>query len=407
MHTHQVAVLGAGMAGIAAAQTLHNASITDFHIIDVNSYIGGRVAHTTFGTNPSTGKPYTVELGANWVQGLGSPGGPENPIWTLAKKWGLNNTYSNYSSIQTYDENGIADYAALLDDYETAYSTVEEQAGTILTQNLQDRTMRTGLSIGDWKPKKDMKKQAAEWWEFDWEYAYSPDQSSQTWAIVNYNTTFYQFSDENNYVWDQRGFNYFIESEAYTFLTPSDPRLHLSTNVTSISYSNSGVTITASDGSCIAADYAICTFSVGVLQNDVVSFTPPLPEWKQAGIEGMQMGTYTKIFFQFPPSASGSYFWETGPDPTTQFFLYADPIERGWYPVFQSLSAPGFLEGSGIFFVTVVYAQSYRAEQQSDDATKAEVLAVLRSMYGADNVPEPLDFMYPRWSTEPWAFWQL
>jgi polyamine oxidase len=172
------------MAGIAAAQSLHNASISDFVIVDVNDYIGGRVAHTTFGTNPVTKEPYVVELGANWVQGLGSPGGPENPIWTLAKKWGLTNTYSNYSSIQTYDQNGIADFAGLLDDYEDDYSTVEQDAGTILTQNLQDRTMRTGLSIADWKPKKNMQQQAAEWWEFDWEYAYSPDQSSQTWAIV-------------------------------------------------------------------------------------------------------------------------------------------------------------------------------------------------------------------------------
>jgi polyamine oxidase len=180
----KVAVLGAGVAGIAAAQVLHNASISDFLIIDVNDYIGGRVAHTTFGKNPTTGAPFTVELGANWVQGLVSDGGPENPIWMLAKKWGLNNTYSNYSSILTYDQNGAADFSSLLDDYETAYGTVEQDAGTILTQNLQDRTMRAGLSIADWKPKKDMRMQAAEWWEFDWEYAYSPDQSSQTWSIV-------------------------------------------------------------------------------------------------------------------------------------------------------------------------------------------------------------------------------
>jgi len=219
----------------------------------------------------------------------------------------------------------------------------------------------------------------------------------------NYNTTFYQFSDENNYVFDQRGFNYFIVSEASTFLSLNDTRLHLSKNITSISYTSSGVTVTSTDGSCIQADYAICTFSLGVLQNDVVEFSPTLPEWKQAGIEGMQMGTYTKIFLQFPPSSDGSFFWEHGPDPGTQFFLYADPIERGWYPVFQSLSAPDFIPGSGIFFVTVVYAQSYRAEQQSDDATKAEVMSVLRSMFGSD-IPEPIDFMYPRWSTEPWAY---
>ncbi|KAF4625278.1 hypothetical protein G7Y89_g12888 [Cudoniella acicularis] len=398
----KVAVLGAGMTGIAAAQTLHNNSISDFIIVDVNDYIGGRVKHTNFGKD-ANGNPYVVELGANWVQGLVSPGGPENPIWTLAQKWGINNTYSNYSSILTYDQTGFVDYSSYFDDYNNAYSVLEQEAGTILTQNYQDRTMRTGFSIADWKPKKDVQKQAVEWWNFDFEYAYSPEQSSQTWAVVNYNTSFYQYSEANNFVWDQRGYNYFIQGEASTFLSPNDTRLHLSTNVTSITYTNNGVTITNDDGSCIEADYAICTFSLGVLQNDIVSFTPALPAWKQTGIEGMQMGTYTKIFLQFPPSSDGTYFWET-PTADTQFYLYADPTERGWYPVFQSLTAPGFLPDSGIFFVTVVSAQSYRAEQQSDDATLAEVMAVLKKMFGEENVPEPIDFLYPRWSTESWAY---
>jgi polyamine oxidase len=117
----------------------------------------------------------------------------------------------------------------------------------------------------------------------------------------------------------------------------------------------------------------------------------------------MQMGTYTKIFLQFPSSSSGSFFWETT-TPSAQYFLYSDPIERGWYPVWQSLTAPGFLPGSGIFFVTVVYSQSYRVENEpNDDVTKAEVLEVLYTMFGKENVPDPIDFMYPRWSTEPWA----
>jgi len=61
-----VVVLGAGISGITAAQAMSNASMSDFIIVDVNSYIGGRVAHTTFGKDPA-GNPYTVELGANWV----------------------------------------------------------------------------------------------------------------------------------------------------------------------------------------------------------------------------------------------------------------------------------------------------------------------------------------------------
>lgn len=67
----KVLVLGAGTAGITAAQTLHNNSITDFIIVEYNGDIGGRVAHTTFGKD-ADGNPYTVELGANWVQGRGT-----------------------------------------------------------------------------------------------------------------------------------------------------------------------------------------------------------------------------------------------------------------------------------------------------------------------------------------------
>jgi polyamine oxidase len=178
-----VAILGAGMAGIAAAQSLTNASVTDFVIVDVNSYIGGRVKNAKFGKDLD-GNPYTVELGANWVQGLGSANGPENPIWILAQKYNLNTTYSNLSSILTYDQNGPNDYMKLLDDYDNAYSLVEEDVASMLSQGHQDRSFRVGLSLAGWRPKKSMLHQATEFWKFDWEYSHSPDLTSQTFAVV-------------------------------------------------------------------------------------------------------------------------------------------------------------------------------------------------------------------------------
>ncbi|KAI1172941.1 amine oxidase [Nemania sp. FL0916] len=390
----KVAILGAGVAGITAAQALTNASVTDFIIVERNDYIGGRVKHTDFGKK-SDGSPYTVELGANWVQGLGTPGGPENPIWTLAKKYELQNTYSNYSSILTYDEEGAADFGSLFDDMETAYSIAEQDAGYVLTKNLQDTSMRAAFSLAGWKPKKDMHAQAIEWWNWDWETAYPPEQSGFLYGITGYNLTFYQWSDENNFVIDQRGFNAFIIEEAKTFLKEDDPRLLLNTMVKSVSYTPQKVQVTFDDGGCIEADHAIATFSVGVLQNDIVEFKPQLPRWKREAIEQFQMGTYTKVFYQFDET-----FWDTD----TQFFLYADANTRGYYPVWQSLTGPGFDEGSNIIFVTVVGPESYRIEEQPDEVTKEEGLKVLRAMFPDKNIPEPSAFMYPRWSTEEWAF---
>ena len=387
----KVAVLGAGVTGITTAQALTNASITDFIIVDRNDYIGGRVAHTSFGKKPD-GSAYTVELGANWIQGLGAKDAPENPIWRLVKKYSVKNTYSNYSSILTYDRSGSNDYSHLLDKYSNKYETAGAEAGEILYNNLQDTNVRAGLSLAGWKPKKNMLEQAVEWWNWDWETAIPPESCSFEFGVAGSNVTFDIFGDSNNYAWDQRGFNTFIRGEASEFLKPNDPRLMLETTVSTIKYSEEGVTVEFDDGGCIEAEHAVCTFSLGVLQNDVVNFEPTLPSWKRSAIELFQMGTYTKIFFQFNET-----FW----DEDTQYFLYADPDERGYYPVWQSLSAPGFLPGSNIIFVTVVHDQSYQVEQQDEGKTKAEAMAVLREMFPHKDIPEPIDFMYPRWSEEP------
>ena len=208
------------------------------------------------------------------------------------------------------------------------------------------------------------------------------------------NLTFNQFSGESNFVSDPRGFSAFIKGEASTFLNDPDPRLLLNTVVERIDYSDDGVIVRNEDGSCMYADYAICTFSLGVLQAEVVQFSPALPDWKKSSIEMMQMGTYTKIFLQFEEQ-----FWPN----STEFFLYAHPKQRGYYPVWQSLSTKDFHPGSNILFVTVVGSESYRVEAQSNDETQAEVMQVLREMFPDKNIPEPVDFLYPRWSLEPWT----
>jgi polyamine oxidase len=200
----------------------------------------------------------------------------------------------------------------------------------------------------------------------------------------------------NNLAFDQRGYNAFLYGQMSEFMTANDPRLLLNTIVTNISYTNTGVTVYSKDGDCIEADYAITTFSVGVLQSGDVSFEPELPIWKKIAINTMQMGTYTKIYLQFRPE---DVFWNA----TTELFLYASK-QRGYYPLWQSLDHQNFLSRSGIIFVTVVTEQSYVVDHQDDETTKQQVLAVLRAMFGNDRVPEPIAFMYPRWSTTPWAY---
>lgn len=291
-----------------------------------------------------------------------------------------------------FDENGPKDFGYAIEEFHDAMERVGQDAGALLVNNLQDRTYRSGFRYTGWNPAKDDQyRQAVEWWLFDGEFAFTPDASSEIFTSVAENATFNYFSPDNNFVYDQRGFATIIREQAKTFLTENDPRLRLNTEVTGVDYNKDSVTVHTKDGSCIDADYAIMTFSLGVLQRGGLQFNPPLPDWKSAAISSFEIGTYTKIFMQFDEP-----FWNE-----TQYLLYADPETRGYYPEYQPLDLEGVLEGSGLLVATVVNHQSYRVEAQSDEETQAEVMAVLRSMYG-DQVSDPKHLWYKRWTQTPW-----
>ena len=69
--------------------------------------------------------------------------------------------------MSTYNKDGYSDYSHLLDLYEDAYDIASQNAGEILTQNLQDQNAKSGLALAGWNPKStDMEAQAVDWWSW-------------------------------------------------------------------------------------------------------------------------------------------------------------------------------------------------------------------------------------------------
>ncbi|CAF1478728.1 unnamed protein product [Rotaria magnacalcarata] len=372
----KVAVLGGGMAGVISARTLSENGISDFVIIEAESVLGGRMKQAQFGG-------YMIELGANWIQGTrNKETGKENPLWTLAKKYKLKSTLSDFESVLTYDQNGLTDYSDVLEQAFDKYDQVMEDAELREERKLKDLSFAQGLSLRGWTPRTSYEK-LADWFAFDFEFADTPSASSMIGAAIGDD-----MSDDNRFVTDQRGFALLVREEANKFATRNNI-LYKST-VTKVTYSKSSVNITLKSGLMIVADYAICTFSLGVLQHNDVQFIPQFPAWKQESISTFKMATYTKIFLQFPYK-----FWNS-----KQFSLYADPYRRGYYPAWQSMSEIGFFPGSNILFVTVVTDQAYIVEAQSNNQTLMEIMAVLKSMYG-QTVPKPNNSYYYRWTDDP------
>lgn len=203
-----------------------------------------------------------------------------------------------------------------------------------------------------------------------------------------------EFGGGDVFIQDPRGYNYIAERKVQALLKGNKIRLRLNTEVKKISYSNREVKIEATDNVCITADYAICTFSIGVLQRGHISFSPELPMQKRFAIDAMDMGVYTKVFLQFEEA-----FW---PD-DVEYFLWADSASKGSF-AWQSLNAPGFSPGSNIMFATVIGDTAARIESQTDEQTKEQMLHVLGKMFPDAEIAEPVAFMYPRWTKTPWAY---
>ncbi|OSX57036.1 hypothetical protein POSPLADRAFT_1158026 [Postia placenta MAD-698-R-SB12] len=385
----KVLILGGGVAGVTAARALYEQGVTDFMIVEARGELGGRLTSQTFG---APGRQYTVEVGANWVQGTQTGGGTENPIWALAKKHNIITRQSNFSeSITTYDDTGDVDFQDTFITSKKQFDRLVASAGRRVPKRLVDMTARSGYSLIGSIPESryDM---ASEYYQFDWEFGTTPEETSWLASSWAHNYTFSPesggFSYDNLFSVDQRGFKALIQEEARSFITPTQLRLNATVSV--ISTSMYGAQITLADGSVLTSDYVLCTFSLGVLQHTDVRFEPPLPIWKREAIHSMTMGTYTKIFLQFPEK-----FWFD-----TEMALYAD-YERGRYPVWQSLDHPDFLPGSGIIFVTVTGEFSKRIESLQDVQVEDEVLSVLRSMFPDTHIPKPLNFYFQRWHSDP------
>lgn len=71
------------------------------------------------------------------------------------------------SNLLTYDQNGAYDFTAEIEALESVFDKVYEDAGEILTQNLQDQTVRAALRLAGWKPRHrelPMAAEAVEWY---------------------------------------------------------------------------------------------------------------------------------------------------------------------------------------------------------------------------------------------------
>jgi monoamine oxidase len=279
-----VVVVGAGIAGIAAAKAARRAGL-GVELIEAKDRIGGR-AYTDTAT---FGQPF--DHGCYWLHSAS-----RNPFVGIAHRLGF-----------TYRKHGFRNRRLYLG---RRWATAAEKREWISYEARNERAIASAGRAGKDIAIADAIEHGGRWEPLfaAWVAAFSGADPDEISALDWYN---YQNTEEN---WPVRdGFGALVAAwgarEPVTLNCPT----------TRIDWSGRGVRVTTPRGT-IAAKAAVITVSTGVLAADAIRFTPALPDWKRRAIAGVPMGRADKVAIGFDrnvfgmPATSGVSFVADRPE---------------------------------------------------------------------------------------------
>jgi polyamine oxidase len=355
-----VIVVGAGIAGLAAARRLREDGYR-VTVLEGRDRIGGRVL-----TDDSLGVP--IDLGAAWIHGES-----DNPITELAAEADAETFVTDYESVTLYSGDG--EIAA--DDADAGQAEWERIEGEL--EALQD-------DAGDDDSLSDGLEEI--------EGSGTIEDPVAAWALASYAEADYAADA------DELSLRYYGSDEAFAGEDLLFPRgytqlvrtladgttVNLRQNVTAIRHGNDGLTVTTGRGD-LTADRVIVTLPLGVLQTGDVEFDPPLPAAKLDAIERLGMGTFNKVVLAFDEP-----FW---PEDVHVLGLVGDqPLTHvvNGLPFTEEPLLIGLLGGSA----------AREREALSDRDTVADALAALSAAFETE-LPDPAGALITRWAGDPFA----
>ncbi|CAH1801015.1 unnamed protein product, partial [Owenia fusiformis] len=127
------------------------------------------------------------------------------------------------------------------------------------------------------------------------------------------------------------------------------------------------VRVTLQSGEILEASYAIMTFSIGVLQNELIAFDPPLSFEKKEAINSFKMSPYTRTVLKFPHA-----FWDENE------FIINPPKRPGYYVIWENYNLTKIYPGSNIIVSTLTGNEARRVASLTEEEIIAENMGVLR-----------------------------
>ncbi|MCB0018974.1 MAG: FAD-dependent oxidoreductase [Anaerolineales bacterium] len=376
-----VLVIGAGMAGLMAARTLHEAGVP-VTILEGRDRIGGRTH-----TDHTLGVP--IDLGAAWIHG---PDG--NPLTPLARQLGIAHAPTDFINrsglaVQAYDAQGqpldMVDYT---NGQLAANGAFVHAAGSELVGRREFKARSLADFLTEELPVPAGLNPTEALGFYYWSTVLSEYlQASDADLIASPMRSSHHGLPGGDLLLYGGGFGVIVDHVAQGLA------IRLNTAVTAIRYAGAQVEVETSKG-VETADRVVITVPLGVLKAGAIQFAPALPASKQEAIERIGFGFYEKLALRFD-----RFYWPRD----RQRFNY---ISDGEPPLFNVWLNQGYYNGQPII---VAYHAGRRA-QAINGWTDAEFIAAARQTmqrlfgdHGFGTVPEPVAYRRTSWQTDPFS----
>ncbi|MBX3002096.1 MAG: FAD-dependent oxidoreductase, partial [Caldilineaceae bacterium] len=376
MH-HKTIVIGAGMAGIAAARTLHDAGHS-VKILEARDRIGGRT-HTDYSLGISN------DLGAAWIHGPLA-----NPMTALAKRFGVatqDTDFENRSgtAVMAFDADGspidMVEYTEGLRYFRGIYDR-------FFTSILYERPGDEVRSLADLLPLllaggEEMSDAAAKGYYYSSvirsQYSDAADLDEIDWRLSNR----YVKLPGGDLILPGGGYGRIAECLA--------EGLSIETGVVveRIEYGDDGVRILTDRGQELC-DRAVITVPLGVLKAGNIIFSPALPAEKSAAIERIGFGNYEKLALKFPRC-----LWPAEP----HRFCYLPGTQPELFTSWLNMTHYG---GEPILVASHAGSRACLTNRWDDERIIGEALVVLRKLFDPQ-VPEPVAYVRTGWESDPFS----
>jgi monoamine oxidase len=175
--------------------------------------------------------------------------------------------------------------------------------------------------------------------------------------------------------------------------------------VKSIRYGNLGKsTVICEDGESFEADKVVFSAPLGILKEQSIKFEPALPSWKSEAIRRMGFGLLNKLVLVFEKP-----FWDTERD---MFGLLRAPRDNpgSQQPHYKQCRGQFYLfwncidtSGLPVLIALMAGESAWEAEKTPDAFLVEECMLQLRNIFGAQNVPAPVESIVTRWASDRFA----